>query len=146
LEEEHQRKLAEQVIRASLDSAMDLAADLNKKKKKKGSDDGIYSSKSYVQSSEEEQLPLRKSKGKKSKKKKEMTFAKTKLSDSQLSEEISDTEQSVKPPTEDNRPYKKVKHTFEIQVKELKNIPILDKLIKDISAVETAKLQHSKLG
>lgn len=32
----------------------------------------------------------------------------------------------------DSRPYKKLKHTFEIQVKELKNIPILDKLIKDV--------------
>lgn len=32
-----------------------------------------------------------------------------------------------------NRPYKKVKHTFAIQVKELKNIPILDKIIKDLN-------------
>ena len=39
---------------------------------------------------------------------------------------------------EDNRPYKKVKHIFEIKVKELKNIPILDKLIKDISRNEQA--------
>ena len=36
----------------------------------------------------------------------------------------------------DNRAFKKVKHTFEIQVKELKNIPILDKLIKDLQPSE----------
>ncbi len=34
--------------------------------------------------------------------------------------------------------YKKVKHIFEVRVKELKNIPILDKLIKDISSNEQA--------
>lgn len=44
----------------------------------------------------------------------------------------------------DNRPYRKVKHMFEIQVKELKNIPILDKLIKDISSIENSKFQHSR--
>lgn len=44
----------------------------------------------------------------------------------------------------DARPYRKLKHIFEIQVKELKNIPILDKLIKDLSAIETSKSQHTK--
>jgi hypothetical protein len=29
------------------------------------------------------------------------------------------------------RPFNQVKHVFEIKVKELKNIPILDKMIKD---------------
>lgn len=32
--------------------------------------------------------------------------------------------------------FKKVKHVFEVRVKELKNIPILDKLIKDIASNE----------
>jgi len=47
------------------------------------------------------------------------------------SEEV-DGAQMEKRKKADNRAYKKVKHTFEIQVKELKNIPILDKLIKDV--------------
>jgi hypothetical protein len=45
------------------------------------------------------------------------------------SEETSDEEEGE---LKDTREFRKVKHTFEIQVKELKNIPILDKLIKDI--------------
>ena len=52
------------------------------------------------------------------------------------SEDESETDQEDQ---KDARPFKKVKHTFEIQVKELKNIPILDKLIKDIQAVDKAK-------
>ena len=41
--------------------------------------------------------------------------------------------------TKDARGFRKVKHTFEIQVKELKNIPVLDKLIKDIQSADRAK-------
>lgn len=46
------------------------------------------------------------------------------------------TEDKISSPPPENRPYKKVKHVFEIRVKELKNIPILDKLIKDINSNE----------
>ena len=33
--------------------------------------------------------------------------------------------------TDADKPFKQLKHVFEIKVKELKNIPILDKLIRD---------------
>lgn len=73
-----------------------------------------------------------------------MTFAPKRVRPSE-SESCSDCESntdkstSVKP-VEDSKPYNKVKHIFEIQVKELKNIPILDKLVKDISSLESAKI------
>lgn len=69
---------------------------------------------------------------KKKKKRREMTFADKKTE--------SDEEDITKV---DNRPFKKLKHIFEIQVKELKNIPILDKLIKDLNSLESSKTQHS---
>ena len=68
-----------------------------------------------------------------------MTFADKVREDSSENESVPKAE-------EDNRPYKKVKHIFEIQVRELKNIPILDKLVKDLSGLETAKLsKHSPI-
>lgn len=67
-----------------------------------------------------------------------MTFVK-KLNESDDDvEDKKDTLQSEKQKPTDNRPYNKVKHIFEIKIKELKNIPILDKLIKDISRNELA--------
>lgn len=48
--EHEQRMLDNPLLRASMDNALDLAADLNKKKQ--GSEDGLYSNKSYDQISE----------------------------------------------------------------------------------------------
>jgi hypothetical protein len=62
-------------------------------------------------------------------KKKKVVRREKVVSETYESEDESDTEMEDE---KDSRPFKKVKHTFEIQVKELKNIPILDKLIKDI--------------
>jgi hypothetical protein len=72
-----------------------------------------------------------------------MTFADKVKPDGDDSSGSSVTGKS-KEPAVDNRPYRKVKHIFEIQVKELKNIPLIDKLIKDLSSVESAKIQHSR--
>jgi len=51
-----------------------------------------------------------------------------------------------KDPTE--RPYSQIKHIFQIKVKELMNIPILDYLIKDASmnenALDMSPSTHSK--
>ena len=116
------------MLKASIESALDLAADLNnkdhkhngknnhhhhrqqKKQKDGSSEHGIYSEKSYDQISEESVVIK-----KKSKKTKDMTFAKRvrpSESDSD-SESKTDKSTSVKP-AEDNRPYNKVKHIFEI--------------------------------
>jgi hypothetical protein len=157
--------MAEQnpLLKASLDSAFDLAADLNPKaaRKRKDDDEGIYSSKSDDRISEkqdesedvvikkkhkprrrrdeeEEDSSENEKRRRRRSKRREMTFADKVREDSE-----SDTS---KPPApgEDNRPYKKVKHVFEIQVRELKNIPILDKLVKDISSVDYARTsKHS---
>jgi len=110
---------------------------LNDKKKPVNASDGIYSSKSY----DHDDVVI---KGKKKKNKKEMTFAREEmiggkdeesqlLSDEEESEDLDSEDYALRRQKNlDSRPYKKVKHTFEIQVKELKNIPILDKLIKDV--------------
>jgi hypothetical protein len=111
---------------------------LNNKRKNQNESDGIYSNKSYDQISERpdesEDVVI-----KKKKKRKEMTFADKVKPDGDDSSGSSITGKS-KEPAVDNRPYRKVKHIFEIQVKELKNIPLIDKLIKDLSAVESAKI------
>jgi len=157
--------MAEQnpLLKASLDSAFDLAADLNPKaarKRRDDDDEGIYSSKSEDRISEKpdesEDVVIKKKKKNKSRrrrdeeeessedekrrrrrsKRREMTFA----------DKVREDSESEVPPAagEDNRPYKKVKHVFEIQVRELKNIPVLDKLVKDISAVDYARTsKHS---
>ena len=73
--QEHQLRMAEQnpLLKASLDSAFDLAADLNPKGRKKNRDsDGIYSNKSYDQISEQqdesEEVVIKKDKNKSKKK------------------------------------------------------------------------------
>ena len=59
------------MVKASTESVFALAADLNKKdKKKEGEDsDGLYSSKSDILSEEEEEVVIKKGKGKKGDKK-----------------------------------------------------------------------------
>lgn len=89
----------------------------------------MYSTKSYDQITERDE-ENDEVVTKKKKKRKEMTFA--------------DKKEDTDEDSVDTRPYRKLKHIFEIQVKELKNIPILDKLIKDLNAIESAKSQHSK--
>lgn len=186
-----------------MDSAFDLAADLNNRQHDKhhdrkgdGHSDGIYSSKSYDRISERQDesgdVIFKNGKNKKgdkhrersrepedpkkrhkdtSKRRKEMTFAdRVKPEDSDDDGKSYDLDSSTEERhrrrqsgkhsrktasdnvsavtgndvAEDNRPYTKVKHAFEIQVKELKNIPILDKLIKDVAAHENAKTLHSR--
>ena len=122
----------------SIDSALDLAADLNNPARKKiniDQSDGIYSDKSYEKISEREEDDLVNHTQNQyrdrdnSNRGKEMTFAdKNKIKDKSKAIVLDEA-----------RPYRKLKHIFEIQVKELKNIPILDKLIKDINALESSK-------
>lgn len=47
---------------------------------------------------------------------------------------------------EEDKPYKQIKHIFEIKVKELKNIPILDRLIKDLTSHDAASLSACRTG
>jgi hypothetical protein len=76
-----------------MDSAMDLAADLNKNKAE--SDSGVYSQKriSEEEDDESEDVVIKRKKKKKAKK---------------------EEEESEEEDEKDNRPYRKVKHTFEI--------------------------------
>jgi Zn/Cd-binding protein ZinT len=71
-----------------------------------------------------------------------MTFLPSKSEDA----DHSNISKAISPQVEENRAFKKVKHVFEIKIKELKNIPILDKLIKDINNDKTAisTLSHKK--
>ena len=99
-----------------------------------------------MMSESEEEVIISKNKKKKKprnkKDNKEMTFVKKKTEtgdeEDEAESENSFNKKASKEHLEDNRPYKKIKHIFEIKVKELKNIPILDKLIKDISRNEIA--------
>lgn len=153
--------MAEQnALKASTDSAFDLAADLNPKAARKRDDDeGIYSSKSEDRISEKpdesEDVVIKKKKNKSRRRRDEESCSedekrrrrRSKRREMTFADKVREDSESEVPPAatgEDNRPYKKVKHVFEIQVRELKNIPVLDKLVKDISAVDCARTsKHS---
>ncbi|CDW78943.1 c2 domain-containing protein 3 [Stylonychia lemnae] len=148
LQQQLQQQLHDQMVKASTESVFALAQDLNQQQKRRGdklgSDGGIYSSKSEMlsESEEESEVIINKNKKKKKGKKrkdKEMTFVQKKTETAEEDEDKESNDSVKKQHLEDNRPYKKVKHVFEIKVKELKNIPILDKLIKDISRNELAQ-------
>lgn len=86
--------------------------------------------------SEEEVVVKRGNKKRSRSKKKEMTFLHKDSINSEDDHDKKDVSvQLSKARTatlgDEDRPYKKVKHIFEVKIKELVNIPILDKLIKD---------------
>jgi hypothetical protein len=138
-------------VRASTDSVFDLANELNKKKKGEGhsSEEGIYSSKSEEEDEEDEAVIISNKIKKKLRKgvKKEMTFVKeedsAKVSDKSIQMyDMNNFDQTYN----QNRPYTQVKHIFDIKVKELLNIPILDYLIKDTSSNEKALTMSPSKG
>jgi hypothetical protein len=91
-------------MKASMENALELAGELNKKKENEDSEGGLYSNKSYDQvterDDENEEVVT-----KKKRKRKEMTFADKKNTDDTEEEDYTKV---------DNRPFKKIKHIFEI--------------------------------
>ena len=132
-----QQMLLDQQVKVSTESVFALAHELNKRSE---DESGIYTDK---HSESEEEVIIQKEQKKRKPRKgknKEMTFVQKTSPREEDGNLVTKTRFDDKSEglTTDNRPYKKIKHIFEIKVKELKNIPILERLIKDVNSTQTA--------
>ena len=113
------------------EDALSLAEDLNEKPQKDVNESGLFSEKEKADESADESSSSSSSSSESS----------SELSSCSDESELERRKQKKKEKKLAKKPFQQVKHVFSINVKELKNIPILAKFIKDAKDFESATLR-----